>query len=45
MEVVEKDLSIEQSKSVAVYTEEDSDVVDLTLQLIVEEFKYLEILI
>lgn len=43
MEVVEKDLSIEQSKSVTVYTEDD-DVVDTSLQLIVEEFNYLEII-
>lgn len=44
MEVVEKDLSIEQSKSAVVYTEDDNDVVDTSLQLIVEEFNYLEII-
>ena len=43
MEVVEKDLSINQSKSITTLTEED-DVTDLTLQLIAEEFEFLEVI-
>ena len=44
MEIVENDLSVETSKSFVIV--EDSDnVEDESLQLIAEEFKYLEILV
>lgn len=43
MEVVEEDLSIEQSKSITTYVE-DEDVADLSLQLVTEEFNLLEII-
>ena len=43
MKVVEEDLSIEQSKSITNYVE-DEDVADLSLQLVTEEFNLLEIL-
>ena len=43
MDIVEKDLSVQQSKSPVILTDDD-DVIDLTLQVIVEEFNYMEII-
>lgn len=43
MEIIEKDLTLEQSDSTLVSTEDDV-VSDITLESIIEEFNYLEIL-
>ena len=43
MEIIEKDLTLEQSDSTLVSTEDDV-ISDITLESIIEEFNYLEIL-
>ena len=43
MEIIEKDLTLEQSDSTLVSTEDDV-ISNITLESIIEEFNYLEIL-